>query len=132
MIEITDKPISPDTVVNRAKTNGSGCVVTYVGVIRRHSQGKQVLSVEYQDVSGTAKDQLQQIADKANKKWQLENLAIVHRTGKLKVGDINIVVAVAAAHREDGFAACQFVIDQFKERLPTQKLETYVRDANTK
>jgi len=125
MIEITKKPISPDLVVNKVKTDGSGCVVTYVGVIRGHSRGKQVLSVEYQDSEEVAADRLAQIAAEARDRWQLENVAFTHRIGKLKVGDINLVVAIAAAHRQEGFEACQYIIDRFKQAIPTHKIETY-------
>jgi len=125
VIEITQKPISPELVVNKVKTDGSGCVVTYVGLIRHYSQGKQVLSVEYEDAQGTAKDRLGEIASEIRQKWQVENVAICHRIGKLKVGEINLVVAIAAAHRREGLAACQYAIDQFKEIMPTQKKETY-------
>ena len=125
MIEITEKPISPEFVVNKIKTDSSGCVVTYVGLIRNHSQGKPVLSVEYKDAKGTAENKLQEIASEIRQKWQINNLAICHRIGKLEVGDINLVVAIASAHRQEGFAACQYAIDQFKQKLPTQKKETY-------
>ncbi len=125
MIKITDKPISPELIVNKVKTDGSGCVVTYVGVIRGYSRGKPVLSVEYQDPEGKAEEKLRQVATEIRKKWQLEDIAICHRIGKLKVGDINLVVAVASAHRQEGFAACQYAIDQFKQIMPTRKKETY-------
>ena len=125
MIEITAKPISPELVVNKVKTDGSGCVVTYVGLIRNYSHGKQVVSVEYEDTQGTAKDRFGEIASKIRQKWPVENVAICHRVGKLKVGDINVVVAIAAAHRREGLAACQYAIDRFKEIMPTQKKETY-------
>jgi len=125
MIEITEKPISPEFVVNRVKTDDSGCVVTYVGLIRQYSRGKQVTSVEYSDSERLAAGRLQRIADEARQRWQLENVAITHRTGKLKVGDINLVVAVASAHREEGFAASQYIIDAFKQTIPTRKIETY-------
>ena len=130
MIEIIQKPISPELVVNRVKTDGSGCVVTYVGLIRGDSRGKQVLSVEYRDPAGTAADKLRQIVTEARERWQLENVAFTHRIGKLKVGDINLVVAIAAAHRQEGFAACQYIIDRFKQALPTHKTETY-QDGST-
>jgi molybdopterin synthase catalytic subunit len=126
LIEITKEPISPETVVNRTKTEGSGCVVTYVGLIRDNSHEKAVKSVEYRDPEGTAKYELLKIAGAAREKWNVENIAISHRIGKLKVGDINLVVAVASAHRGEGFAACQYIIDQFKTRLPTQKEELYL------
>ena len=125
MIEITKSPISPELVVNKVKTNNSGCVVTYIGVIRSYSRGKSVLSVEYKDSAGRAENRLREIASEIRQKWQLENIAICHRLGKLEVGDINLVIAVASAHRQEGFAACQYAIDQFKQKLPTQKKETY-------
>lgn len=125
MIEITQKPISPESVVNKVKTDSSGCVVAYIGLIRHYSRDKQVVSVEYEDAGHKAKDSLQQIASEIGQKWQLNNVAICHRTGKLKVGEINLVIAIAAAHRQEGFAACQYAIDRFKEMVPTKKRETY-------
>jgi molybdopterin synthase catalytic subunit len=125
VIEVTPKPISPELVINKVKTDGSGCVVTYVGLIRNYSQGKAVVSVEYEDAQGTAKGRLGEIASEIRQKWQVENIAICHRTGKLKVGDINFLVAVAVAHRQEGFAACGYAVDRFKEIMPTQKKETY-------
>jgi len=125
MIEITPKPISPEQVINKARSDSCGCVVTYVGLIRDYSRGKPVLSVEYEDSTGNARNTLQEIASEARQRWQIENIAISHRIGKLLVGEINLVVAVASAHRSEGFAACQYAIDQFKQRLPTKKTETY-------
>ena len=122
---ITKEPISPETIVNKAKTNDSGCVVTYVGLIRESSRGRPVLSVEYSDPEGKAEGWLEQIVAETKQSWEVNNIAIVHRIGRLRVGDINLVVAVASAHRREGFAACQYIIDQFKERLPTCKKETY-------
>lgn len=126
MVKITKQPISPELIINQVKTNGSGCVATYVGLIRDNSRGKSVLSVEYSDPDGTAEAALQQIIDEARNKWQINEMAIYHRIGTLKVGDINLVVAIAAAHRGEGFAACQYAIDRFKEKLPTRKKETYL------
>jgi len=125
VIRITDKPISPELVVNKIKTDSSGCVLAYIGLIREQSRGKQVLSVEYKDAKGTAEDSLQQIATEVRQKWQLNDIAICHRVGKLNVGDINLVIAVASAHRQEAFAACQYAIDCFKQVLPTHKTETY-------
>lgn len=125
MIKISDKPISPQSVANRVKTSGSGCVVLYIGLIRDYSHHKAVLSVEYEDVDGTAENTLRQIASEVEQKWAVNNIAIHHRVGKLKVGDVNLVIALASAHRQDGFAACQYAIDRFKAKLPTWKKETY-------
>jgi len=131
VIGITSKPISLESVVDQVKTESSGCVVTYVGLIRDISYGKQVVSVEYADAEGKAEDRLREIAGEIRQKWQVNNIAIFHRVGKLDVGDINLVVAVAAAHRREGFAACQYAIDQFKQKMPTHKKETY-RDGSVR
>jgi molybdopterin synthase catalytic subunit len=125
MIEVIEKPISPEQVIGKVQNNSSGCVVVYIGLIREYSQDKPVLSVEYQDSKGNAAETLKQIASEAKQRWQIEDIAISHRVGKLRVGEINLVVAVASAHRSEGFTACQYVIGQFKERLPTEKTETY-------
>ncbi len=130
MIKITDKPISPELVVSRVKTDSSGCVLAYIGLIREHSRGKQVLSVEYQDSKGTAESRLREISSEVRQKWPGEKIAFHHRIGKLKVGDINLVIAIAAAHRQEGFAACQYAIDRFKKIMPTHKTETY-QDGST-
>ncbi len=126
MIELTKRPILLEPIIKQVKTNSSGCVATYVGLIRDYSQGKPVLSVEYKDAQGTAEKGLEQIASEIRQKWAVNNIAICHRLGKLKVGDINFLVAIAAAHREEGFAACQYAVDRFKELMPTQKTETYL------
>jgi molybdopterin synthase catalytic subunit len=130
VIEITQKPISPERVINRVKTDGSGCVVTYVGLIRNSSQGKAVASVEYEDSQGNAAARLREIAQEIKQKWPIEDIAVCHRVGKLKVGDINFLVAVASAHRKEGLAACSYAVDRFKELLPTRKIETY-KDSTT-
>ena len=125
MIEITKQLISPELVISKVKADSSGCVVTYVGLIRDNSRGKSVTSVEYEDGDGKAEKKLQEIADEIKQKWPVDNVAICHRVGKLKVGDINLVVAIASPHRGEGFDACQYAIDRFKQKLPTQKKETY-------
>jgi molybdopterin synthase catalytic subunit len=130
MIQITDKSISPELVVNRARTSDSGCVVTYVGLIRDNSRGKPVLSVEYRDTDGKAADKLNDIAAELERRFPVNRVVIYHRIGKLNVGDINLVVAVAAAHRGEGLAAVAYAVDMFKDRLPTAKKETY-RDGTT-
>jgi len=125
MIEITDKQISPELVVDKVKTGGSGCALAYVGLIRDQSRGKQVLSVEYKDDKGTAADSLRQIAGEIEEKWQVDKVAISHRVGRLNVGDVNLVIAISSAHRQEAFAACQYAVDRFKETIPTHKTETY-------
>jgi molybdopterin synthase catalytic subunit len=125
MIQITDRPISPEKIINQVRTPDSGCVVAYVGLIRDNSRGKEVLAVEYRDTDGRAAERLREIAAEMKRRWPVNKVAICHRIGRLKVGEINLVVAVAAGHREEGFTASQYAVDRFKERLPTAKKETY-------
>ena len=125
MVKITKEPISPELVISKVKTDSSGCVAIYVGLIRDDSHGKPVLSVEYEDTEGTAEKRLKQIASEIRQRWPVNNIAIRHRVGKLKVGDINFLVAIATAHREEGLAACRYAVDRFKEIMPTKKTETY-------
>jgi molybdopterin synthase catalytic subunit len=125
MIEITEYHLSPERVIAKVRSSNCGCVVTYVGLIRDSSEGKPVLSVEYRDHNEEAKAQLQKMADEAKQQWPISNIAISHRIGKLSVGEINLVIAVASAHRHEGFSACQYAVDQFKQRLPTRKTEAY-------
>jgi molybdopterin synthase catalytic subunit len=126
MIEITEHPLSPEKVIAKVRSRDCGCVAAYIGLIRDHSEGKPVLSVEYGDPNKEAKARLQKIADEAGQKWPISSMAISHRIGKLSVGEINLVIAVAAAHRQEGFKACRYAVDQFKRRLPTTKTETYL------
>jgi molybdopterin synthase catalytic subunit len=126
MVEITKEPISIERVINSVRNNSSGGVITYIGLIRNNSRGKAVLSVEYSDTDGMAKAKLQGIVDAVKNKWSINDIAFVHRIGELKVGDNNVVVAISAAHRQEGFDACQYAIDQFKEKLPTHKKEIYL------
>ena len=125
LVQITSKPISPEEIIKNTKTTSSGCVVNYVGLIRDNSRGKKVLEVEYQDPEGEAKSKLRQIASEALEKWQLNEVAIVHRIGKLKVGEINLVICVASGHRKEGFAASSYLVDRFKAVMPALKKETY-------
>ena len=110
MVGITREPIHPENVINMSRTDNSGCVATYVGLIRDNSYGKQVLSVEYSDSGGRAEDGLRQIETEIRQKWPVNNMAIFHRIGKLNVGDINLVIAIACGHRPEAFAACQYEV----------------------
>ena len=125
MIQITDKPISPELVINKARTPDSGCVVTYVGLIRDNSRGKPVKSVEYRDADCKSAERLRAIAAEIKRDFPVNSVVIYHRTGVLNVGDINLVVAIGAGHRGEGLSAVQRTIDLFKDRLPTTKKETY-------
>jgi molybdopterin synthase catalytic subunit len=116
LIEITQTPILPEEAINKVRKDAHGCVVTFVGTVRGSSGGKRVLFLEY-DASAQelARRELQRIAEEIQVKWQLEDIAIYHRIGRLKVGEITFVMALGAPHRKEAFEACQYAIDRFKQ-----------------
>ncbi len=126
IVKITHQPLRPEEIITQVKTGNSGCVVSYIGLIRDNSRGKAVLSVAYRDTDGQAEARLTRLTEEIASRFAVNNVALVHRTGLLKVGDINIVFAFACGHRQEGFAACAYAVDRFKEDMPTSKEETYL------
>ncbi|NLE09658.1 MAG: molybdenum cofactor biosynthesis protein MoaE [Dehalococcoidales bacterium] len=125
MIKITEDILNPETVVNEVRNTAAGCVISYVGLIRDNSHDKSVVSVEYTDPAGKAVDGLKSIVEEVRKSFPIIDMAFHHRIGLLKPGDINIVIAIASGHRGEAFDACRRAVDLFKEKLPTNKVETY-------
>jgi molybdopterin synthase catalytic subunit len=124
LIEITQTPILPEVAINKVRKGAYGCVVTFVGMVRDLSHGKRVLFLEYEtSAEELARRELQRIADEIRTKWRLDDVAIYHRLGKLKVGEITSVFAIAAPHRREAFEACQYAIDRFKEVVPQWERE---------
>ncbi len=125
MIEITQTPILPEVVINKVRSDTCGCVVTFVGMVRNlSSNSKRVFFLEYEtSAKELARRELQQIAKEIQAKWQLADIAIWHRMGKLKVGEITLVIAIAAPHRKEAFEACQYAVDRFKQVVPLWEKE---------
>jgi len=124
LIEITQTPILPEEAINKVRQDAYGCVVTFVGTVRGASGGKRVLFLEYETSSKElAQRELQRIAEEIQVKWQLEDIAIHHRMGRLKVGEITLVIAIGAPHRKEAFEACQYAIDRFKQVVPLWEKE---------
>ena len=101
-------------------------MAAYVGLIRETNREKPVEYVEYSGSGPGPVKVLESIVEDACQQWPLNAMSLVHRTGRLQVGDINLVIAVAAAHRGEAFAACSFAVDEFKARRPTEKKEKYL------
>ena len=125
MIEITWAPILPELSINKVRKDSYGCVVTFVGTVRdTSSSGKKALFLENAtSAEKLATKELQQIANEIQSKWQLEDIVICHRLGRLKVGEITLVVAIAAPHRNEAFEACQYALDCFKQVVPAWEKE---------
>ena len=125
MIEITPIPLSPEPIINKVRKNSHGAVVTFVGTVRDSTQGKKVLYLEYEAYEEMAQKKLEQIVSEIKQKWQLQDVAISHRIGKVNVGEVALVIVVAAPHRKEAFAACEYAIDRLKQIAPFWKKEVY-------
>ncbi len=125
MVEITPNPLYPEQLINKIRKNSHGAVVTFIGTVRGSSEDKKVLYLEYEAYEEMAQKKLQQIIDEINQKWQLQDVAISHRTGRVNVGETALVIVVAAPHRKQAFAACEYAIDRLKQIAPFWKKEVY-------
>lgn len=123
MIELSHDPLSLDRCLESVRRPGSGGLVTFVGMVRDHSNGKAVTHLEYEAYEPMALVKLRQVAGEAEQRWPIQALAIQHRLGRLDIGDDAVIIAVACAHRGEAFAACQYVIDRLKEIVPIWKKE---------
>ncbi len=104
---------------------GAGGLVIFVGTVRNATQGKKVIRLEFEAYAPMAVREMQKIADQATQRWPVLKVAIHHRTGVLEVGEVPVVIGVAAAHRNAAFEACQFAIDTLKETVPIWKKEIF-------
>jgi molybdopterin synthase catalytic subunit len=118
MIEVTTKPISPDDVFSRMKRDSRGCVVLFIGTVRNTSNdNKKVSALDIQLKDPDAERKLHEISEEIYRTWQLqpEDITISRRYGTLKVGEVGLIVAVAAPHRQEAFKACEYMIDRIKK-----------------
>ncbi len=125
MFEVTEKPIDLNAVVEAARRDEDGAVVTFVGVVRNENRGKAVLYLEYEAYPQMAEAKMREIGDEIAGRWGLHHVAMVHRVGRIEIGEASIVIAVGAAHRAVAFEACQYAIDRIKETVPVWKKEVY-------
>ena len=123
LFEITAQPVSPDEVSRRVINPAVGSVVTFTGVVRGNNLGRQVCSLEYEAYPEMAEPILAQIGQEIRARWPVEQVAIVHRVGRLEIGEVSVVIAVASAHRQGAFEAGSYAIDRVKQIAPVWKKE---------
>ncbi|MCW5911825.1 MAG: molybdenum cofactor biosynthesis protein MoaE [Cyclobacteriaceae bacterium] len=129
MIELTAHPIDVSKIIAAATAHEAGAVNTFIGTVRNHTAGREVVKLEYEAYAPMAILEIQKVIDEARQKWKLTRWAISHRTGTLLPGEVAVVVAVSTPHRKDSFAACQFIIDTLKKTVPIWKKE-FFRDGD--
>jgi molybdopterin converting factor subunit 1 len=120
---LSERPLDVGAVMARVTGPGMGGVVTFVGTVRDRARGRSIRHLEYEAYPEMAEREMQKIADEAGRRWPDARVAIAHRAGHLEVGEIAVVVAAAAPHRAEAFAACRFAIDTLKETVPIWKKE---------
>lgn len=123
MIEITREDFSVDEALGQLLTSGMGAVVTFVGVVRGESKGRKVERIEIQVYEEMALKQLKAIRNEAMERFGVEEVAVIHRVGSLRVSDNIMMIAVGAAHRAEAFDACRYVLENIKRRVPIWKKE---------
>jgi len=99
----------------------AGGTVVFIGTVRNHDQGKEVKELEYDAYTRMAEAKLREIEATARKRWPIEEISIVHRKGRLRVGEVSVVVAVSAGHRAEAFEASRFAIESLKRTVPIWK-----------
>ncbi|MES2425836.1 MAG: molybdenum cofactor biosynthesis protein MoaE [Bacteroidota bacterium] len=102
-----------------------GGVDVFIGTVRNATKGKPVVRLEFEAYDQMAISEMEKIAQQALAKWPIQRLLIHHRTGVLQIGEIPVVIAVAAAHRDAAFEACRYIIDTLKQTVPIWKKEIF-------
>lgn len=126
-LRMTFAPLVLAEVYALADDPANGAVVVMSGMVRNNSEGKAVVALEYQAYEPMALEVFKQIAAQIRVTWaDATRVVIHHRTGKLAVGDISVLVAVGCPHRAEAFAACQYAIDTLKHNAPIWKKEHWV------
>jgi molybdopterin synthase catalytic subunit len=122
---LSEQPLSLEAVVEETASREAGAVATFVGTTRLHSRGRTVTHLDYEAYEGMAEQVMAEIADELKARYDLCEVAIHHRIGRVGLGERSVVIAVSAPHRADALAACKDAIDTLKERVPLWKKEVY-------
>ena len=120
---LSDHPLDVESVSRRVAGEDAGGEVRFVGAVRARSRGRVVRHLEYEAYPAMALAEMERICDAASARWPDTRVAIAHRTGRLEVGDVAVVVVAAAPHRAEAFEACRFAIDSLKQSVPIWKKE---------
>ena len=119
-------PLSLDEVYTLADDSANGAVVVMSGMVRNNTDGRAVLALEYQAYEPMAMRVFQQIASEIRDQWaDVTHVVIHHRTGRLDIGEISVLIAIGCPHRSEAFAACKYAIDTLKQNAPIWKKEWY-------
>jgi MoaE-MoaD fusion protein len=128
-IFLTQERIDPEAIVSHLKRGEDGAVVVFDGIVRNNTRGRQTLYLVYESYEDMALKQMRELAAKAKASFDVRDVALAHRLGKLEIGETSVLIAVASAHRGQAFSACQWLIDTLKQTVPIWKKEHFIDGA---
>ncbi len=122
---ITSKRIDIEYILNSVKNDDgtTGAIVLFIGTVRNFSNNGKIKDMDYESYIGMAEEKIKNIENLVKKKWNIDKIRIVHRIGKLNVGDNSIAIAISSSHSKDTFKACQFILAKIKAEVPIWKKE---------
>lgn len=129
LVQIVREPINADGIVSAVKSGGDGAVCVFDGIVRDNTRGRATLHLDYEAYEEMALKQMHTLRDEAIARFGVREIAIVHRLGRLSVGETSVLIAVASAHRGAAFDACRYVIDTLKKTVPIWKREHFADGA---
>ena len=125
MFRVSRTPIALDRLVRAVRDPAAGAVVAFVGTTRNQNAGRRVIRLEYEAFTRMAVGEMRRLAERARRRWPLRQVAMVHRIGRVPVGQASVAIVVSAGHRAEAFAACHWLIDRLKEIVPIWKREHF-------
>jgi molybdopterin synthase catalytic subunit len=125
MIRLTKEPIDYFALTEQVRRPGCGAVVTFLGTVRDLTEGRVTVALDYEAYPGMAEKKLAEIEAETRACWPVGEIVLVHRLGRLEVGEVSVAVAVSCPHRGQAFEACRHAIDRLKEIVPIWKKENW-------
>jgi molybdopterin synthase catalytic subunit len=123
MHEIVSTPIDMNNLVSRVASPRAGGIATFLGVVRDNSLGRKVRYLLYEAYPPMALKEMSAIEQEIRGKWEVDKVAMIHRVGRLEIGEASVAIAVSSAHRLEAIEACHFAIDRLKQTVPVWKKE---------
>jgi molybdopterin converting factor subunit 1 len=124
-VRIVREPIVTQSVLDRLKLPEDGAAVVFEGVVRNHTRGRRTVYLDYEAYEAMALKQMDALVKEARSRFAVREAAIVHRVGRLEIGETSVVIVVASAHRGPAFEACRWMIDTLKKTVPIWKKEYF-------
>ena len=125
MIQISSQPIDIQICIDNTQSERAGAIDVFIGTVRNHNNAKKVVRLEFETYDVMAVKKMEELAQQARERWEIEKIVMVHRKGVLQIGDVAVVIAVSTPHRVASFEACQWLIDMLKQVVPIWKKEIY-------